>query len=467
MAAAIKRKGHRAPAHNAEQAPFKKVLIANRGEIALRVMQACHQLGIETVAVCSEADKGARYLRMAHDTVCIGPARSALSYLDISRIVSAAEVADVDAIHPGYGFLSENSHFAEVCRSCNITFIGPSPEAIDLMGDKSKAKETAKKAGVPIIPGSDGPVPDETAAVAVARQLGFPVIIKAVSGGGGRGMRVAHNDVSLVNGYFAARTEAEAAFGDSSVYLEKVIEKARHIEVQFIADGHGQVFSLGERDCTTQRRHQKLIEESPSPVVTPALREEMCVAARGLCRAAGYVNCGTVEFLLDARGRFYFMEVNARIQVEHPVTEEVTGIDLIETQIRIASGERLDWRQEELVLRGHAIECRINAEDPANNFQPSPGTITTWLPPGGRNIRLDSHAHAGYRIPPYYDSMIGKLIVRGRTREDALATLARALDEFVVEGVKTTIPLHREIVRSEAFRLAKMDTKYVETHLVG
>ena len=445
---------------------FRRILVANRGEIALRILRACNQMGIQTVAVCSEADKGARYLRMASDTICIGPARSAQSYLDISRIVSAAEIADVDAIHPGYGFLSENSHFAEVCRSCGIAFIGPPPEAIDLMGNKSKAKETARRAGVPTIPGSDGPLESDAEALAIAKELGYPVIIKAVSGGGGRGMRLAHNDVSLVNGYVAARSEAEAAFGDSSVYLEKVIEKARHIEVQFIADQHGNVFSLGERDCTTQRRHQKLIEEAPSPVVTPELRQQMCAAARALCKEAGYWNAGTVEFLLDADNRFYFMEVNARIQVEHPVTEEVTGLDLIEAQLRVAAGERLPWPQADVPLKGHSIECRINAEDPAANFKPSPGLITTWIAPGGRNVRLDTHAHAGYRIPPYYDSMIGKLIVRGETREEAIATLLRALDEFVVEGVKTTIPLHKEILRSEAFRLAKMDTKYVETHFV-
>jgi acetyl-CoA carboxylase biotin carboxylase subunit len=445
---------------------FRRILIANRGEIALRIMRACHQLGVESVAVCSEADKGSRYLRMAHDSICIGPPRSAHSYLDISRIVSAAEIADVDAIHPGYGFLSEKAHFAEVCRSCGITFIGPPPEAIDLMGDKSKAKETAKKAGVPTIPGSDGPVTSEQEALAVARQFGYPIMIKAVSGGGGRGMRVAHNDVSLVNGYLAARTEAEAAFGDLSVYLEKMIQKARHIEVQFIADQHGNAFSLGERDCTTQRRHQKLIEEAPSPVVTPEIREQMGAAARALCRQAGYWNAGTIEFLLDQDNRFYFMEVNARIQVEHPVTEEITGIDLIEAQLRVAAGERLPWKQEEIRLDGHAIECRINAEDPAQNFKPSPGVITTWIAPGGRNVRLDTHAHAGYRIPPYYDSMIAKLIVRGETREEAIQTMLRALDEFVVEGVKTTIPIHKEILRSEAFRKAQMDTNYVETHFL-
>ena len=445
---------------------FRRILIANRGEIALRIMRACHQLGVESVAVCSEADKGARYLRMAHDSICIGPPRSAQSYLDISRIVSAAEIADVDAIHPGYGFLSEKAHFAEVCRSCGITFIGPPPEAIDLMGDKSKAKDTAKKAGVPTIPGSDGPVSSEQEALAVAKQLGYPIMIKAVSGGGGRGMRVAHNDVSLVNGYLAARTEAEAAFGDSSVYLEKMIQKARHIEVQFIADQHGNAFSLGERDCTTQRRHQKLIEEAPSPVVTPAIREQMGAAARALCKQAGYFNAGTIEFLLDQDNRFYFMEVNARIQVEHPVTEEITGIDLIEAQLRVAAGERLPWKQEEIRLSGHAIECRINAEDPAQNFKPSPGVITTWIAPGGRNVRLDTHAHAGYRIPSYYDSMIAKLIVRGESREEAIQTMLRALDEFVVEGVKTTIPIHKEILRSEAFRKAQMDTKYVETHFL-
>ena len=446
---------------------FKRILVANRGEIALRVLRACHELGVEAVAVCSEADKGASYLALADEVICIGPAPPAQSYLDIPRIISAAEIADVEAIHPGYGFLAENAHFAEVCRSCKIEFIGPDPETIALFGDKAKAKEVARSADVPTIPGSEGILQTEADAVTNARRIGFPVILKAAAGGGGRGMRVAHNEVSLVNSYLAARSEAEAAFGDSSVYLEKLIRNPRHVEVQVLADRHGNVLSLGERDCSVQRRHQKLIEEAPSPAVDEELRSRMGAAARRLCETSNYVNAGTVEFLLDASGAFYFMEMNARIQVEHPVTEEVTDIDLVQAQIRVAAGEKLSWRQEDVVIRGAALECRINAEDPARNFQPSPGTITEWRAAGGRNVRLDTHAHAGYRIPPNYDSMIAKLITRGDTREEAVQRMLRALEEFHIDGVKTTLPLHRDILRLDAFRRGEVDTSFIETHFDG
>ncbi len=449
---------------------FKRILIANRGEIALRVMRACHEMGIETVAVYSEADKGAAYLRLATDAICIGPAKSALSYLDIPRIMSAAEVADVEAIHPGFGFLSENAHFAEVCRSCGIQFIGPSPESIAMMGDKASAKTIARSANVPVIPGSDGKVDNEQDALRMAREIGFPIMIKAAAGGGGRGMRIARNEVSFVNGYLAARAEANTAFADPSVYLERLIDGARHVEVQIVGDRFGSIVSLGERDCTVQRRHQKLIEEGPSPAVDEDLRRRMSEAARRLAKAAHYENAGTLEFLLDRNGDFYFMEMNTRIQVEHPVTEEITGIDLIKTQIRVAAGEKLPFRQEDVHFQGWAIECRINAEDPSQQFRPCPGTITQWIPPGGRNVRLDTHAHAGYRIPPTYDSMVAKLLAKGSTREEAITTMLRALDEFVIEGVKTTIPLQREVLRSEEFRSARFDTRFVESqfaHLIN
>ncbi|MEQ8765523.1 MAG: acetyl-CoA carboxylase biotin carboxylase subunit [Planctomycetota bacterium] len=446
---------------------FRRVLIANRGEIALRVLRACKELGIETVCVYSEADANALYLRYADETICIGPAPSVNSYLDIPRIISAAEVTDVEAIHPGYGFLSENSHFAEVCASCKIKFIGPEPETIDLVGHKSRARDLAKKAGVPVIPGSDSTIDSEDEAIKVAHKIGYPVMIKAAAGGGGRGMRVAHNDISLVNGFFAARSEAESAFKNSAVYIEKLIEKPRHIEIQILCDEHGHVVHLGERDCSLQRRHQKLVEESPSPILDDKKRREMGDAAVRLAKAANYTNAGTVEFLLDKDHNFYFIEINARIQVEHPVTEMVTGIDLIQEQLRVASGEKLRFSQKEIKVRGSAIECRINAEDPDNNFAPSPGLITMFAPPGGIGVRLDSHAYGGYRIPPHYDSMIGKLIIYRDTRDKTIQAARRALDEFIIEGVKTTIPLHRRILKTLAFVQGAYDTSFIEQRFLA
>ena len=445
---------------------FKRILIANRGEIALRVMRACKELGVETVAVYSEADSNAIYLRYADETICIGPPKSSQSYLDIPRIISAAEIADVDAIHPGYGFLSENSHFAEVCESCGITFIGPTPETIDLVGNKSRAKETARAAGVPVIPGSKSVVESEGAAIEEARRIGYPVLVKASSGGGGRGMRVARNDVSLVNGFLAARAEAEAAFGDSSVYLEKLISNPRHVEVQILADTHGNIVHLGERDCSIQRRHQKVVEEAPSPVVNDKLRREMGEAAKKICRAAGYSNAGTVEFLVDGKLDYYFMELNARVQVEHPVTEMITGIDIVREQILIAAGEPLSFRQKDVKIQGHAIECRINAENPDDDFRPSPGRVHGYFVPGGAHVRLDTHVYAGYDIPPYYDSLIAKLVVWGKDREDALNRAQRALAEYVVEGIHTTIPLHRRILRHPKFREGVFDTSFIETYMM-
>jgi len=441
---------------------FKRILIANRGEIALRIIRACHELGVETVVVYSEADQDAVYLKYADESICIGPPHSSSSYLDIPRIISAAEVADVEAIHPGYGFLAENGHFAEVCKSCRIAFIGPKAETINLVGNKSAAKRIARKAKVPVIPGSNALIESEKAALKEARRLGYPVVIKASAGGGGRGMRVAHNDISLVNAYLAARAEAEAAFNDSSVYMEKFIRNPRHVEVQVLADNKGEIIYLGERDCSLQRRHQKLIEEAPCPVIDDQTRRKMGESAKKLCKAAGYINAGTVEFLLDADHNFYFMEVNARIQVEHPVTEMVTGIDLIKAQIQIASGEPLAWKQEDITVSGCSIECRINAEDPSDDFRPCPGRIKQYIQPGGRNVRLDSHVHAGYNIAPFYDSMIGKLVVWGSTRSDAIITLKRALNEFIVEGVNTTIPFHREIVKHPQFSKGDFDTEFIE-----
>ncbi len=444
---------------------FRRILVANRGEIAQRVIRACRELGIETVAVYSEADAGALHLRMADETICIGPAQSARSYLDIKSIISAAEIADVEAIHPGYGFLSENAHFAEVCRSCKIEFIGPASETIAQLGNKSRAREMAVAAKVPVVPGSDGPVTDEVTAKRVALEIGYPVMIKAASGGGGRGMRVASNAPSLVAGMRAAQAEAKAAFGDDSVYLEKFVERGRHVEVQILGDHDGNIIHLGERDCSTQRRHQKLIEESPSAALTPRVRERMCTAAVRLAKHAGYYNAGTVEFLVDQEGNFFFIEVNARIQVEHPVTELVTGIDLIHQQLKIAAGEKLEIRQKDVQWRGHAIECRINAEDPALGFQPSPGKVELFVPPGGPGVRVDSHCFSGYRIPPNYDSMIGKLLVHRPTRDEAIATMKRALDEFVVEGPKTTIPLLREVLDNQDFRSGRHDTGFLERYL--
>ena len=404
------------------------------------------------------------HVQLADEAICIGGPKSSDSYLRADRIIAAAEIADVDAIHPGFGFLSENAEFAEQCETCKIKFIGPPSSAIRNMGDKAVAKETVKKAGVPVVPGSDGPVANETDAIKLARKIGYPVIIKAVSGGGGRGMRIAHNDVSFAKELHVAKNEAEKAFGDSSVYIEKYIQKPRHIEFQILADEHGNIVHLGERDCSVQRRHQKLIEESPSPflIANPGLREKMGKAAIKAAKAANYQNAGTVEFLVDAKGNFYFIEMNTRIQVEHPVTEEVTGIDLIKQQILIANGEKLGFEQKDITFSRHAIECRINAEDPARNFIPSPGTIGLYYSPGGHGVRVDSHAYSGYQIPPYYDSMIGKLICYGKTREIAIERTYRALSEYLIRGIKTTIPLHKAIMMDPVFKEGKATTAYME-----
>jgi acetyl-CoA carboxylase biotin carboxylase subunit len=404
-------------------------------------------------------------VQLADEAICIGGPKSADSYLRADRIISAAEIADVDAIHPGYGFLSENAKFAEQCESCNIKFIGPKSQSIKMMGDKSVAKDTVRKAGVPIVPGSDGPVESESEAVKISRKMGYPVIIKAVAGGGGRGMRIAHNDVSFAKEYHVARNEAEKAFGNGQVYVEKYIEKPRHIEFQILADSHGKTVHLGERDCSVQRRHQKLIEESPSPFLTPDLRKKMGKAAIRAAEAAKYENAGTIEFLVDAKGNFYFIEMNTRIQVEHPVTEEVTGIDLIKQQIRISNGEKLGFDQSDIKFTKHAIECRINAEDPARNFIPSPGTIGLYYAPGGHGVRVDSHAYSGYAIPPHYDSMIGKLITYGENRKTALERMYRALSEYLIRGVKTTIPLHKAIMADPVFIEGKATTAYMEEFL--
>ena len=441
---------------------FGKVLIANRGEIALRVHRACQEMGIRTVAVHSTADATAMHVRFADESVCIGPPPARDSYLNMAAVISAAMVTGADAIHPGYGFLSENAKFAEQCESCNIKFIGPKSKSIKMMGDKAVAKDTVRKAGVPIVPGSDGPVENEAEAVKVARKVGYPVIIKAVAGGGGRGMRIAHNDISFAKEYHVARGEAEKAFGNGSVYIERYIEKPRHIEFQILGDSHGKIVHLGERDCSVQRRHQKLIEESPSPFLTADLRKKMGKHALKAAEAAEYENAGTIEFLVDAKGNYYFIEMNTRIQVEHPVTEEVTGIDLIKQQIRIANGEKLDFDQGDIKIDKHAIECRINAEDPARNFAPSPGTIGLYYAPGGHGVRVDSHAYSGYTIPPYYDSMIGKLISFGPTRKVALERMYRALSEYLIRGIKTTIPLHRAIMADPTFIEGKATTAYME-----
>jgi acetyl-CoA carboxylase biotin carboxylase subunit len=446
---------------------FSKILIANRGEIALRIIRACRELSIQTAVVYSTADRDAAYLKLADQSICIGEAPPAESYLNIPRIISAAEIADVQAIHPGYGFLAENSHFAEICRSCKIEFIGPPVKAMNAVGDKVECKRMAKKAKVPTVPGSDGAVEDEKSAVRVANDIGYPVIIKAAAGGGGRGMRVAHNEVSLRAGLKAAQAEAENAFKNSTVYIEKYVEFGRHVEVQVLADHHGNSIHLWERDCSMQRRHQKLVEESPSPTLKQSVREELCASAVRLIKAAGYANAGTVEFLVDQKQNYYLLEVNARIQVEHPVTEEVTGIDLIKEQIRIAGGEPLSIKQKDVTQTGHAIECRINAEDPERNFAPSPGLITEMRAPGGPGVRLDSHAYAGYRIPPNYDSMIGKLIVHRPTRQQAIAVMRRALSEFHIAPIKTTIPLQLRIMDDQHFQTGEVDTGFIERVMLG
>jgi acetyl-CoA carboxylase biotin carboxylase subunit len=441
---------------------FQRILVANRGEIALRIIRACREMGIQTVAVFSEADRGAHYLSLADEAYCIGRGPSSESYLLINRIISAAEIGNVQAIHPGYGFLAENAHFAEVCRSCKIEFIGPRHEAMALLGDKVSARKVAIDAKVPVVPGSDGLVANEQDAVAIAAKIGYPVLIKATAGGGGKGMRVAMNDMSLKAGLKAAAAEAEKSFKNPGVYIEKYVERPRHIEVQILADNQGNVLHLWERDCSTQRRHQKLIEESPAVSLPSAVREDICKAAVRLVKTAQYTNAGTVEFIVDSDNRFYFIEVNARIQVEHPVSELVTGIDLIQQQIRIADGQPLTLRQRHVPCNGAAIEVRINAEDPENGFRGCPGKITKWRAPGGPGVRLDTHSHEGYVIGPYYDSMIGKLIVHRPSRTEALACLRRALDEFVVEGVKTTIPLLRKIVAHSSFIDGQVDTTFIE-----
>jgi acetyl-CoA carboxylase biotin carboxylase subunit len=441
---------------------MQKVLIANRGEIALRIVRACRELGIKTLAVYSEADVESLHVQLADEAICIGGPQSSESYLRADRIISAAEIADVDAIHPGYGFLSENADFAEQCESCNIKFIGPPSAAIRKMGDKAVAKKTVREAGVPVIEGSKGTIPTEDEAVKIASSIGYPVIIKAVAGGGGRGMRVAHNDVSLRKEFHVARNEAEKSFGNGEVYIEKFIEDPRHIEFQVLADQQGNVVHLGERDCSVQRRHQKLIEEAPSPFLDEKLRQRMGEAAVNATSAANYEGAGTIEFLVDKNGDFFFLEMNTRIQVEHPVTEEATGIDLIKQQILIASGEPLGFSQDEVQINYHAIECRINAEDPARNFMPSPGCIDLYYAPGGHGVRVDSHAYGGYIIPPYYDSMIGKLITYGRTREVAIDRMYRALNEYIIRGVKTTIPLQKAIISDTKFQSGDVTTSFME-----
>jgi len=446
---------------------FKRILIANRGEIALRVIRACKELGIETVCVFSRADRGAQYLELADEAYCIGGPKSIDSYLKIDQIISAAEIGNVDAIHPGFGFLSENAHFNEICRDCQITFIGPTPEAMQALGDKNTAKSMARAANVPVVPGSTGLIEDDNEAVRIAHEIGFPVLIKATAGGGGKGMRVASNDLALKQALVQARTEAQAAFGNPGVYLEKYVDRPRHVEVQIIADHHGNVCHLWERECSTQRRHQKLIEESPASRLPSEVRKEVCDAAVRLVRQCKYTNAGTVEFIVDQENNFYFIEVNARVQVEHPVTEMVTGIDVIKSQILVAAGEPLPYRQEDIVQRGVAIECRINAEDPDRNFQPCPGKITQMFAPGGPGVRFDSHAHVGYTVPPYYDSMIGKLIVHKPTRAEAIACMLRALDELRIEGIKTTIPFHKKLLNHTTFVDGLVDTKFVERELLG
>jgi acetyl-CoA carboxylase biotin carboxylase subunit len=446
---------------------FKRVLIANRGEIALRILRACHELGIEAVCVYSTADRDAPYLRLADRAICIGDGPSRESYLNIPRIISAAEIADVDAIHPGYGFLSERADFSEVCRSCKIEFIGPSPEAMGKLGDKVEAKRYARAAKVPVFPGSEGAIEDEEEAVKIAADIGYPVIIKAAAGGGGRGMRVCHNEATLRSNIAKAKQEAQAAFGNGSVFIEKFLEMARHVEVQTLGDKHGNAVHLFERDCSMQRRHQKVIEEAPSPNTERKKIEGVCESAARLIKSAGYSGAATVEFLMDKQENFYMLEVNTRVQVEHPVTEMITGVDIVKETIRIAAGEPISFKQSDVRVRGHAIECRINAEDPDKNFMPSAGTIDVWRAPGGLGVRLDSHACAGYRVPPNYDSMIGKLICWGEDRDAAIARTKRALREFDVGPIKTTIPLHARLMDNADFRRGGVDIHYLERLLKG
>jgi acetyl-CoA carboxylase biotin carboxylase subunit len=445
---------------------FNKILVANRGEIALRVICACKELGIATVAVYSEADRNSLHVRFADEAVCIGPPRSSESYLNIPHVISAAEITNVDAIHPGYGFLSENANFAKVCEASEITFIGPRPEIIEMMGEKDRARREVKSAGLPTIPGSDGAIEGEEQLAKEASNIGYPLILKAVAGGGGRGMRVVRKQEELLAAYETARSEAQQAFGTPDVYAERFIENPRHIEFQVLGDQHGKIIHLGERECSIQRRHQKLIEESPSPVLDPKLRKEMGARVVKALQKVGYTNAGTVEFLMDQDGSIYFIEMNTRIQVEHPVTEFVTGADLIKAQIRIAAGEKLDDAVGEIHFSGHAIECRINAEDP-ETFVPSAGRITTFQAPGGTGVRVDSAAYADAVIPPYYDSMIAKLIVKGRDRAEAIGRMKRALEMFVIEGIKTSIPLHRRILADADFAAGRFDTHFIERLFAG
>ena len=444
---------------------FSKILVANRGEIAIRIMRACKELGIKTVGVFSEKDKNSLHLEFADETICIGKASPQDSYLNVSNIISAAEVTDSDAIHPGYGFLAENPQFAEICESCGIKFIGPSSRNIRLMGDKIKAKESMKKAGLPLIPGSEGAVKTKEEALSAANRMKYPVILKAKAGGGGKGMRVCHSDVRLINAFMTAQSEAKNAFGDPTIYLEKFMENPRHIEVQIIADSYGNVVYLGERDCSIQRRHQKLIEESPSPAVNSRLRKKLGEYAVKGAKYVNYDSAGTMEFLMDSKGNLYFMEMNARIQVEHPVTEEITNIDLVKLQILTAAGEKLKLRQDDVKIRGAAIECRINAEDPDNNFMPSAGSIDFSYLPGGRNIRVDTHIYTGYKIPPFYDSLIAKIIAKGDNRQQALKTMDRALDELLIEPIKTTAPFCKKIINDPDFKKGKYNTSFLNKFL--
>ncbi|WP_333845095.1 acetyl-CoA carboxylase biotin carboxylase subunit [Pelomicrobium sp.] len=445
---------------------FEKILIANRGEIALRIQRACRELGIRTVVVHSEADAEAKYVKLADESVCIGPAPSAQSYLNIPAIISAAEVTDAEAIHPGYGFLSENADFAERVEKSGFVFIGPRPETIRLMGDKVSAKNAMKKAGVPTVPGHDSPLPDNPAEIRrIARSIGYPVILKAAGGGGGRGMRVVHTEAALLNAVATVQAEAQAAFGNPAVYMEKFLENPRHVEIQVLADEYRNVIHLGDRDCSMQRRHQKIIEEAPAPGLTPRQREKIAERCVEACRRIGYRSAGTLEFLYED-GEFYFIEMNTRVQVEHPVTEMITGVDIVKQQILIAAGERLKFRQRDIVFRGHALECRINAEDPFT-FSPSPGRITSYHPPGGPGVRVDSHVYQGYFVPPHYDSLIGKVITYGDTRELAIARMRSALSEMVVEGIKTNIPLHQELLMDTAFLQGGVSIHYLEQKLAG
>ncbi len=445
---------------------MKKVLIANRGEIAVRLIRACHDMGLETVAVYSKADAEALHVLHADEAICIGEAPSSKSYLKIANILSACEITGADAIHPGFGFLSENANFASICDTCGINFIGPSHESIALLGNKAQAKSIAKKVKCPVIPGSDGIVENVKEALEVAGKIGYPVFIKASAGGGGKGIRIAYNADEFVRQFNAARTEAENSFGNPDIYLEKMIVNPRHIEIQVVGDKHGNYAYLGERDCTIQRRRQKLIEETPSPVLTPSLRKKICEAALSIVREVGYYSLGTVEFLLDAKMNFYFMEVNTRIQVEHTITEEVTNIDLAREQIRIAQGEKLSFRQKDVHFTGHVIQCRINAEDPSNNFAPSPGAIEYFVPPGGPHVRMDTACYSGYKIPPHYDSMIAKLIVKGKDRKDAISVAVRALREFHIGGVKTTIPFHLYMFQDENFLKNEYTINYIDQQIL-